>query len=245
MLFLWEMGFCRCLGESSWAFNLQTFGVSPFQAISIWLLGYCIIIYVMAKRLLKISSPREYTKFFVFFGMLDLSSLSYLSFSPTMVVTLVPFIIAVLDNFDRASNYIFKLLIFNLFLFYPMKWMNNIDLILSKYIFVVPINGNNSIILVTLIAATLVIWAINPAGSEKNGGKSEVDKKKNLKRDIILPLIILISPLATTSLMPLIIDNSSPISNQAENWNNQDRSWFSGQLWGCHQSLRRSYQARS
>ena len=207
-------------GGSSWAFNLQTFGVYPFPVISIGLLGYCIIIYVMTKRLLKISSPREYTNFFVFFGMLDLSWF-FISVSayPQWWAILVPFIIAVLDNFDRVSNYIFALLIYNSFLFYSMRY-GGLSKFLSEYILVVPIDGNNSIILVTLITATLVIWTIELRQEvEENGRKSEVDRKKNLKRNIILPLIILISPLAIIGLMPLIIDNGSPISNQAEDWN--------------------------
>ncbi len=195
-------------GESSWVFNLQTFGVNPFQSISIWLLGYCIIIYVMAKRVLKISSPREYTDFFVFFGMLDLSWF-FISVHtlPQWWVILVPFIIAVLDNFDHVSNYIFAFLLYNLFLFYPMRWVNNVDIILNKYILLPPIGGNKLLVLVTLMVATLVIWTMELQQEiGKNADKSEVDRKKNLKRDIILPLIILISPLAIIGLMSLIID---------------------------------------
>lgn len=194
-------------GESSWVFNLQTFGVWPFQAISIWLLGYCIIIYVMAKRLLGIRLPREYTEFFVFFGMLDLSWF-FISVHthPQWWLILVPFIIAVLDNSGSVSSYIFALLIYNLYLLYPMRWINNIDLILRDYIIVVPIEGNNSLILFTLMAATLVIWTIELQQElKKIGNKSDVDKKKNLKENIILPILVLISPLAMIGLMPLMV----------------------------------------
>jgi hypothetical protein len=195
-------------GESSMVFNLQTFGVPLFQAISIWLLGYCIIIYVMAKRVLRITLPREYTDFFVFFGMLDLSWF-FISVHtlPQWWVILVPFIIAVLDNFDRVSNYIFAFLIYNLFIFYPMRWVNSIDIILNKYILLPPLGGKKTLVLVTLMAATLVIWTMELQDEiGKNADKSEVDRKKNLKRDIILPLIILISPLAIIGIISLIID---------------------------------------
>ena len=88
-----------------------------------------------------------------------------------------------------------------------MRWVNNVDIILNKYILLPPIGGNKLLVLVTLMVATLVIWTMELQQEiGKNADKSEVDRKKNLKRDIILPLIILISPLAIIGLMSLIID---------------------------------------
>ena len=73
-------------GESSWAFNLRTNGIDPFNIISIWLLGYCIIIYLMARRISKIRSTGECKDLFVFFGMLDPLLVLHISFySSTMV----------------------------------------------------------------------------------------------------------------------------------------------------------------
>ena len=88
-----------------------------------------------------------------------------------------------------------------------MRWVNNVDIILNKYILLPPIGGNKSLVLVTLMIATLVIWTMEvQQETGKNADKSEVDRKKNLKRDIILPLIILISPLPIIGLISLIID---------------------------------------
>jgi len=195
-------------GESSWVFNLQTFGAGPFQVISIWLIGYCIIIYKMVKRLLEISLPQEYTDFFVFFGLLNISWFFISVYShPQWWLILVPFIIAVIDNSDRASNYIFAALIYNLFLLYPMRWINGIDIILKEYIFVMPIEGNNSIILFTLMAATLAIWIIELKKEiENNDSKLDAERKRTLKENIILPVIVLISPLAIVVLMPRIVE---------------------------------------
>ena len=88
-----------------------------------------------------------------------------------------------------------------------MRWANNVDIILNKYILLPPLGGKKTLVLVTLMAATLVIWTMELQQEiGKNADKSEVDRKKNLKRDIILPLIILISPLPIIGLISLIID---------------------------------------
>ena len=194
------------LGESSWAFNLQTFGVNPFHTISVWLFGYSIIIYMMYKKLIDAQLPQEYTNIFIFFCMLDLSWFFISVFThPQWWVILVPFIIAVLDNFGNIFNYILASSIHTLFLFYPMRWVNNIDNILANYIWVTPIDGNNLIILVTLMTVTLAIWIIDLwQDLGKNAENIENRSQKKPKRNMALSLIILIFPFALIKLMPLM-----------------------------------------
>jgi hypothetical protein len=194
-------------GESSWAFNLRTFGVDPFNSISIWLLGYCIIIYILYKNLININFPKEYTKVFIYFSILDLSwfFISVHSFSQWWVI-LVPFIIEVLDNFESVLNYLFASLIYILFLFYPMRNPGTIKF-LTNYIWVAPIDGKILLILLTLMVATLVIWMIELQKEvEKNFEEIKISSENNSFRNKLIPILIIILPFVVNNLLPRLIN---------------------------------------
>ena len=86
-----------------------------------------------------------------------------------------------------------------------MRWVDGINPILGNYITVIPIQGNDLMILTTLLAAILITWAIElRQGVEDKTEEKKIDGNKNWIKDIILPLIILISPLVLNRLYPMI-----------------------------------------
>ena len=106
---------------------------------------------------------------------------------------LIPPLLLVLDNFNDDINYLFTFALSLLFFFYPMMWVNNLDLILINYIPVVLITGDTATILSTLIVSILIcyiienrknLYDIDSCGSCKYPGLIS-------KIELVLPNIIL------------------------------------------------------
>jgi hypothetical protein len=170
-------------GESSWLFNLQLNPLSlpPYHNISIWLLGYLIILYDLVHNMMNKSSDLCTDKrFFIFYSFAVISWFFISVYThPQWWMILIPPMLLVLDTFHSKFNYLFAGSILMLFWFYPMMWVNNIDKILNYYYAVVPIEGNFSTILSTSIVAVLLAWIIelrtemaSDSYEEKNGAYS-------------------------------------------------------------------------
>lgn len=174
-------------GESNWLFNLQIVPIAlpPYHIVSIWLLGYLVILYDLLHNIIK-NPYMLYTKnkFFIYY-IFAIVSWFFISVynHPQWWMLIVPPILLVLDNFNNKLNYLFLVLIQFLFLFYSMMWVNNIDTILRYYIPVIMISGNFATLLSTLIISILIIWIIelkrelgnNPVRNEERFLISELE----------------------------------------------------------------------
>ncbi len=151
-------------GSSSWLWNLQIapVGMLPYHNISIWLLGYSLILYDLMHNI--INRPRELyadKKYFIFYAFASVAWFFVGVFThPQWWMIIVPPMLLALDNFDNELNYLFTFSVLALFWFYPMMWVNNIDVFMRYYVPVVPIEGNLTTILVTLMVSVLIMWII-------------------------------------------------------------------------------------
>lgn len=178
-------------GESNWLFNLQIspLGLPQYHNISIWLLGYAIIIYDSLRNALK---ARLNDRHFIFYGFAIVAWFFATVYThPQWWVLLLPFILLVLDNFRNKINYLLCLSLLALYLFYPMMWINNIDKIMVNYIPVVPAFGQYATILATSIVALLIIW-IFEIMTELQGPPPEHEKRSRL--DSTAPILMLAIP---------------------------------------------------
>jgi hypothetical protein len=151
-------------GESSWLFNLQINPVAlpPYHNISIWLLGFLIILYDLVSNI--VNKPHVLyndKKYFIFYSFVSISWFFVSVYThPQWWMIIVPPILLVLDNFRNRFNYFFTFSTIALFWFYPMMFVNNIDKVLNYYIPVVPIEGNLATLLSTSLVAVLITWMI-------------------------------------------------------------------------------------
>ncbi|VVB97050.1 Uncharacterised protein [uncultured archaeon] len=142
-------------GESSWLFNLQLSPVNlpQFHTMSIWFIGYCILLWIIYK----------YSKFnfrnFIGFMFIEISWFFISVYThPQWWIWLLPISIFVLGEF-KNKIFVYLYIILNLlYILYPMMWVNNVDIILREYIPTIPIVGNFAIILVSMIVSILLIW---------------------------------------------------------------------------------------
>ncbi|MDD1683354.1 MAG: hypothetical protein LUO98_05905 [Methanoregula sp.] len=148
------------LGETSWLLNLQLAPVQlpAYHTLSIWLLGYIIMLYDMVKRS-ESANRLPVKKLFILYVF---SALAWFFISvythPQWWMVLIPPFVLVLDTFSSKFNYLFYVCVSVLFLFYPLQWTNNIEKIVKFYMPVFPVTGNFSIIIVTLLSAVLLLW---------------------------------------------------------------------------------------
>lgn len=183
-------------GESSWLLNLQVAPVNlpPNHTVSLWLLGYIIIIALLLYK--ATSQPSQVLKdkrYFIFYIFCVISWFFMTVYThPQWWVILMPPILLVVDNFEDDINYFYLVLIQALFIFYPMIWIGNIDTYLESYMPVIPIMGNNIIILITLLVSLLAIWIIG-LNRELNEVHNEEPRKLALlsRKDIALSAIII------------------------------------------------------
>ena len=183
-------------GESSFLFRLQIAPISlpPYHTISIWLLGYLIILYDLVHNIISKTSDFFHDKRnFIFYSFVAMSWFFVSVYSnPQWWVILIPSMLLVLDNFHNKINYFFACSILALFWFFPMMWVHNIDMILDYYIAVVPIEGNLATILSTSIIAVLVAWVIEVRSEiTSNSSKKAIDTSIINRFELAMPVTII------------------------------------------------------
>ncbi len=184
------------LGESGLLLNLQIapLYLPPLHNISIWLLGYIIILYDLLYNL--VNKPTECyidNKYFIFYSFSSIAwFFAAVYTNPQWWMLLIPPILLVLDNFHSRFSYFFTFTILGLFYFYPMMWVNNIDYVLREYVPIVPIEGRFATVLSTLITSILILWIID---LKRELNDFSVSPRKDLplisKMELSLPVIII------------------------------------------------------
>jgi len=209
--------------ESSWILNLQTAPVQlpPYHTISIWLLGYVVILYDMITRS-KPANTFQLKKLFIFyiFATIIWFFISVYT-NPQWWILLIPPILLVLDNFNYRFNYLFYACISVFFLFYTMQWTNIVYESLKFYMPIIPVTGSFSIVIVTIISALLLLW-IYELRKETNENSEPVLHDNNMNTFISIPKIALIFPavlvvflfLVVLIMPPGILGISQPVANQ-------------------------------
>ncbi len=147
-------------GESTFLFNLQLAPVQlpPYHIISIWLLGYVVILYDLWSKS-QSNNKIQLSKSFMFYIFAAIAWLFVSAYAnPQWWLLLVPPLLLVLDNFEYKFNHVFYVTISVLFLFYTLQWTNNIDVILKFYMPIIRVAGLFSIVVFSLISAILLIW---------------------------------------------------------------------------------------
>lgn len=182
-------------GESLWLFDLMIapVGHPPYHNISIWLLGYIIIIYDLLSSLQADSTKHINHKKFIFYIFSSIAWFFVSVYShPQWWVILVPPMLLVLDNFKYKFNYLLSFLILALFLFYPMMWLNNIEAVLNCYVPVYPIENNLSTILVTFIILFLLLWIVELRKELNIDNKVILDDKSAITQLELIAIVALI-----------------------------------------------------
>ena len=147
-------------GEFMDLFKLQLAPIQlpTYHIMSIWLLGYLIILYDLSVNI-QSSNKQQLSKIFIFYIFAVIAWLFISVYSnPQWWVLLVPPLLLVLDNFKYRFNYVFYIAISVLFLFFTLQFMNNIDITLKYYMPIIPVSDLFGIVVVTLISAILLIW---------------------------------------------------------------------------------------
>ena len=131
-------------GEFMDLFKLQLAPIQlpTYHIMSIWLLGYLIILYDLSVNI-QSSNKQQLSKIFIFyiFAVIALLFISVYS-NPQWWVLLVPPLLLVLDNFKYRFNYVFYIAISVLFLFFTLQFMNNIDITLKYYMPIIPVSDS-------------------------------------------------------------------------------------------------------
>lgn len=196
-------------GESNWLFNLQIapLGLPPLHNISIWLVGYAVIIYDSLRNALKPGHDMD-KRHFIFYSFAIIAWFFAMVYThPQWWVLLLPAILLVLDNFRNKLNYLLCTLLMILFLFYPMMWVRAIDEYLVHYVPVIPLYGEYATILVTSIVAILIIWALEIKAELRDPSHDDALIRTRSGLDSIAPLLILAAPFLVIFLIapPLIL----------------------------------------
>jgi hypothetical protein len=143
------------LSEPSLLFNLQLAPVNlpPLHTISIWVVGYCVLLWGILKYV-NISFRNLVGSVFLSCSWFFMSVYT----NPQWWVWLLPSSIFVLGEFrDRIFSYLYVAMSLA-YILYPMMWVNNVDIILRNYIPIIPITGNSSALVVSVIVSILLIW---------------------------------------------------------------------------------------
>lgn len=194
-------------GESSWLLNLQIapIGMPSVHIISIWLLGYILILYGILHDSFKNNTFHVLTqKSLIFYCFTTIAWLFIAVYNhPQWWALLLPFILLLLDNFKSKLNYLFVLILMSMFIFYPMLWVNNVDLILPYYIPVIPVNQQYMIGIATMLISVLVVCIINLRYELINSANVPINNSDNSSIDMdkfsdvfdkITPLLITLLP---------------------------------------------------
>jgi|GEM_PF-860594 len=160
-------GYTIANSESSWIFNLQLspIGLSSYHTISIWLIGYGLIIYAYFRDVYKAgnatASINSGTRRFIFYCFAVTAWFFIAVYSqPQWWIFILPSILLVLDHFRSKLNYALCLVLMGLYLFYPMVFTGWPMNTLGHYIPVLPIVGTNETILMGVLILVLGIWTM-------------------------------------------------------------------------------------
>jgi hypothetical protein len=199
-------------GESGWLFNLQLSPVDlPFHTISLWLLGYIVILYYLWYNIRK-SSEKVYQdrRYFVFVSFATVAWFFVAVYShPQWWVLLLPPILLVLDNFQNEDNYLFTLILMTLALFYATMWSAITD-VLRGYLPTFQISGQLTMLLWTSMAGLLTIWILDLGLSLRDDPEpvaGHTGKSANYAKIFrwLAPVTILLLPFIIFSLAGLIL----------------------------------------
>jgi len=186
-------------GEPGWLINLQLGPVDlpPYHVLSIWLLGYIVILYDSFYNLIyypeKMLNDRRY---FIYYSFVTYAWFFIAVFThPQWWLILLPLILLVLDNFRNRLNYLFAFALMSLFIFLPMMWTNNIDTVLQYYLPTFDITANYAIVLSTLIVSVLVVWALHVRRELRDDVPSDAAGERPLA-DMVYPILITFAPYA-------------------------------------------------
>ncbi|HEY3274527.1 MAG TPA: hypothetical protein VGJ92_12220 [Methanocella sp.] len=150
-------------GESGWLFNLQISPVDlPFHTISIWLLGYIVILYYLWHTVRK--APEKVSrdpKHFIYFFFTIIAWFFITVYAhPQWWILMLPAILLILDNFRSRENYVFAFAIMTAVIFYATMWTEVADTI-RNYLPVLEVTGRLTMLLWTATVATLIIWIVD------------------------------------------------------------------------------------
>ncbi|MDQ1255049.1 MAG: hypothetical protein QG646_4328 [Euryarchaeota archaeon] len=186
------------------AYRLATYGLPQTSTISIWFIGYLLLLYlffnIVRKDYRKIYKDQRYPIFFVFATLAWFFISAYTH--PQWWIILLPVILLILDNFKSKLNYILAFGIMSLFIYYPMMWTSNIDKIISMYFPVISISEQHKIILTNLIISILGIWILELyyeisgriKTPEDNNSDININNNKRINLNNLAPLVITIVP---------------------------------------------------
>jgi len=156
------LGYTISVSESQWLFNLQLSptGLAPYHTISIWLIGYGIILYAYFRDLNKTQNTTSPKRLIYYcFAVTAWFFIAVCAMSNWCILLLPPMLL-VLDNFRSKLNYAFCIALMTLYLLYPMVFLIGDITNMGYYIPAFPIEGTYSIILNGVIIVMLGAWAI-------------------------------------------------------------------------------------
>ena len=144
-------------GESNWLLQLP----SPLFQVPIWALGYALILCYIAVSVLR--NPKRAlwdSRYFIFHNFVIVAWFFVAVFTqPQWWMFLVPIAILTLDNFKSKYGVFCCILIFIVYLFYPMAmYFNMVGSFTSYHIPAVLITKSLSGWVFTLLAGALLFW---------------------------------------------------------------------------------------
>lgn len=186
-------------GEPGWLINLQLGPVDlpPYHVLSIWLLGYIVILYDAFYNLMKCPEKMlNDRRYFIYYSFIIYAWFFIAVFThPQWWLVLLPPVLLVLDNFRSWLNYLFAFALMLLYIFLPMMWTNNIDIVLQYYLPTFDITANYAIVLATLIVSVLVVWALHIRREIRDEEPSDAAGERPMA-DMAFPILITFAPYA-------------------------------------------------
>jgi len=200
------LGYTISVSESQWLFNLQLSptGLAPYHTISIWLIGYGIILYAYFRDLNKTQNTTSPKRLIYYCFAVTAWFFIAVNSQSQWWILLLPPILLVLDNFRSKLNYAFCIALMTLYLFYPMVFTGWVVTTLGHYIPAFPIRDTYSTILIGALILVLGIWAMELRDELKkieNGGTDAHDGISQALR----PAAAVLACLAPFIVVPLVV----------------------------------------
>lgn len=205
-------GYTVSNSESSWIFNLQLspIGLSSYHTISIWLIGFGLIIYAYFRDVHRPSnataSINSGARRFIFYCFAITAWFFITVYSqPQWWIFILPSILLVLDNFRNRLNYVLCLALMGLYLFYPMLFTGWPMNTLGHYIPVFPFIGTNATILMGLLILVLGIWTMELWEELKYFENHDAEAHDNGISPVLRPVASLVTCLAPFFVVTLVV----------------------------------------
>lgn len=153
LMYLKWFSFIVMEGESAWLFSFQLGPLNLNHIISVWLLGYIILLWIIF-RFIEVNFRNLIGALFLITSWFFITVFT----QPQWWIWLLPISIFTIAEFkEKIFWYLFALL--NIaFIAYPMMWS------FRNYGLDKPISGNSAIILVSIIVSILIIWSFELIG---------------------------------------------------------------------------------